>query len=192
MYAGNGVLLLQLRPWSVDDGSVQPEDKLEFYSYILHYLDDILYIHSDPDSVLLKPGSVGSPDMYLGTKLKCMQLQNGIWALFMSPSKYVLEAVRICKEYIARHLSKEYRLWKRADNPFEYGYYSELDASPVLGQEEASHYQSLIGAMRLTIEIGCIDINIKVSLLSLHSAMPRQGGAFGGGFTYHGIPEAQA
>ena len=64
----------------------RPEDKLEYYSYILCYVDDILCIHHDQDDVLnklnvyvpLKPGSVESPDMYLGTKLKCMQLHNGI------------------------------------------------------------------------------------------------------------------
>ena len=42
-----------------------PEDKLEYYSYILCYVDDILCIHNDQDNVLnklngyvpLKPGS---------------------------------------------------------------------------------------------------------------------------------------
>ena len=50
----------------------RPEDNLEYYSYILCYVDDILCIHHDPDDVLnklneyvsLKPGSFGSPDMY--------------------------------------------------------------------------------------------------------------------------------
>ena len=88
----------------------RPEDKLEYSSYILSYVDDILCIHHNSDNVLnklngfmpLKPGSVRSPNMYLGTKLKCMQLHNGIYAWSMSPSKYIQEAVRICKEYIAK------------------------------------------------------------------------------------------
>ena len=83
-----------------------PEDKIQHYSYILCYVDDILCIHHDLDDVLnklnryvlLKPGSVSSFDMYLVTKLKCMQLHNGIWAWPMSPSTYVKEAVRICDE----------------------------------------------------------------------------------------------
>ena len=54
--------------------------------------------------------------MYLHTKLKCMQLLNGNWAWFMSPSKYVQKAVKICKEYVAKHLSKGYRLLKKANN----------------------------------------------------------------------------
>ena len=55
----------------------RPEDKLEYYSYILCYMDDILSIHHDPDDALnklngyvqLKPGSVRSPNVYLGTNL---------------------------------------------------------------------------------------------------------------------------
>ena len=90
-------------------------------------MDDILCIHHDPDDVLnklneyvpLKPRSVGSPSMYLGTKLKHMQIHNGIWAWSMSPSKYVQEAVRICKENVAKHLSKGYKLPKRAENLFK-------------------------------------------------------------------------
>ena len=85
------------------------EDKLQYYSYILCYVDDILCIHHNPDYVLnklneyvlLKPGSTKSPNMYLSTKLKHMQLYNGIWAWSMSAFKYVQEAVKICREYIA-------------------------------------------------------------------------------------------
>ena len=69
--------------------------------------------------------------MSLGKRLKCMQLHNDIWAWSMSPSKYVKEAVRICEEYIAKHLSKSYKLPKRAENPFKNGYCPELDVSPV-------------------------------------------------------------
>ena len=35
-----------------------------------------------------------------------MQLHNDIWALSISPSKYVQEAVKIYEEYVAKHLSK--------------------------------------------------------------------------------------
>ncbi len=54
---------------------------------MLVYIDDILFIHKDPDSVLkalnkyfpLKPDSVGTPDIYRSAKLKLMQLENGVW-----------------------------------------------------------------------------------------------------------------
>ena len=55
---------------------LRPEDGAKYYSYILCYVDDILCIHHNADSVLkrlhrsfpLKPG-FGKPDMYLGTQL---------------------------------------------------------------------------------------------------------------------------
>ena len=137
------------------------EYKLEYNSYILCYVDDIFCIHHDPYDVLnklngyvpLKPGSVRIPMMYLCTKLKYMQLHNHIWAKSMHPSKNVQEAVRICEEYIAKHLSKGYILLRRAENPFICGYCLELNMSPVLGHHEASYYQSLIGEMRWMAKI---------------------------------------
>jgi hypothetical protein len=42
----------------------------------------------------LKPYLVGDPDIYLGVKQKMTQLDNGIWACGLSPSKYVAQAVK--------------------------------------------------------------------------------------------------
>ncbi len=55
-----------------------------YYSYMLVSIDDILCIHKDPDGVLkvinkyfyLKPDSIGTPDIYLGVKLKWSKLEN--------------------------------------------------------------------------------------------------------------------
>ena len=77
--------------------------------------------------------------MYSGTKLKHMQLHNGIWPWSMSPSKYDQKALKICNEYAAKHLSKHYKFPKRAENSLESGYCPELDESLVLGPEKASY-----------------------------------------------------
>ena len=63
-----------------------PEAKSQYYSYNLCYVDDILCIHHDPDNVLnklnryepLKSVLIGSPNLYLGTKLKHIKLHNDI------------------------------------------------------------------------------------------------------------------
>ncbi len=81
----------------------RPADNFRYYAYILCYVDDILCVHHDSMSVLnlingympLKPSLVGDPDIYLGAKLKMTQLENGIWAWRLSPSKYVAQAVKI-------------------------------------------------------------------------------------------------
>eukprot|EP00978_Attheya_sp_CCMP212_P025454 scaffold81916_cov35-Attheya_sp.AAC.1 len=48
----------------------------------------------------MKAGSKGSPDMYLGAKLREVKLPNGVYSWSLSPSKYVQEAVRNVKEYL--------------------------------------------------------------------------------------------
>jgi hypothetical protein len=67
---------------------IRPTDQSQYYAYVLCYVDDILCIHHDAMAVLqsindrmkLKPSSVGDPDIYLGTKLRQIRLDNGIWA----------------------------------------------------------------------------------------------------------------
>ncbi len=125
----------------------------KYYLYILIFMDDILCIHDDPDSVLtqidkyfpLKHDSVGELDVYLGAKLKLMQLENGVWVWGLSPSKYVQEAVHNCKKNMKENLPKFYKLKCLAPNPFPTDYRPELDTSPELPPEHASYYQSLMG-----------------------------------------------
>ncbi len=125
----------------------------KYYSYILIYVDDILCIHDAPYTVLaqidkyflLKPDSVGEPDIYSGAKLKLMQLENGVWAWSLSPSKYVQEAIRNCKKYVEENLPKFYKLTSLAPNPFPTDHRPELDTSPELPHEHALYYQSLMG-----------------------------------------------
>ena len=64
---------------------------------------------------------------------------------------------------------------RRADDTFKSGYFPELDMFSVLGPVEAAYYQSLIGVVKWMIEIRHIDMNIELSLLLSHSAMPRWG-----------------
>ena len=64
----------------------RPSDGSEYYTYILLYVNDILCIHHDAESVLtkvdkyfkLKLDSIGEPDMYLVTKLRLMKLENDV------------------------------------------------------------------------------------------------------------------
>ena len=59
---------------------VRPKDGFDYYAYVLIYVDYVMVIHHDAESVLrriynyfkLKPSSIGDPDIYLGSKLKKM------------------------------------------------------------------------------------------------------------------------
>ena len=108
----------------------RPDDYFKYYAYVLCYVDDILCIHNDADSVLaqingfllLKPGSVGRPDIYLGAKLSRTILSNGLWAYAMSPSKYVQQAVSNCNKHLEDNYGGQFSLPKCAPNPFMMDY----------------------------------------------------------------------
>ena len=55
------------------------------------------------------------------------------------------------------------------------GYIPELDITEELKSEEFTWYQELIGQLRWAIEIGRVDILLKVSLLYQHLSLSRDG-----------------
>jgi hypothetical protein len=149
----------------------------------LIYVDDILCIHHDAIPLLnklnqyftLKTSSVNDPSMYLGAKLKLMQMSNGVWAWGMIPLKYIKEAVSNCKKQLKLNYDGRYVLPTQAANPFIMGNAPELDETPALDPDRASYHQSIIGVMQWMCEIGCIDIATEVLLLSSHLTYPREG-----------------
>ena len=72
------------------------------------YIDDILVIHHDARPVFdridkfmkLKEDYVCDPDIYLGAKLKKVQMSNDVRCWSLSLSKYVQEAVRNYQKHL--------------------------------------------------------------------------------------------
>ena len=56
--------------------------------------------------------------------------------------------------------------------PLSCGYFPEMDVTGGLKVDGVQWYQELIGTLRLTVEIGRIDILLEVSLLSTHLEIP--------------------
>ena len=154
----------------------------KIFLLLLCYVNDILCIHHNADTVLqqlhqsfsLKPG-FGNPDMCLVVKLCKARLHHGVWAWAMSHIKYVWEKVRSC----ATHLVTNYNIWfklpKKAENPFKMCHSKELDISPELEPDAVSYFLTVIGILWWMIVLGRIDIITKVLLLSSHLALPREG-----------------
>ena len=63
----------------------------------------------------------------------------------------------------------------KALDPLPKGYRPEIDVSEELSPEEASYYMSLVGIVWWMVELGCVDICTKVSMMSSHHALPREG-----------------
>jgi hypothetical protein len=123
----------------------------------------------------LKPSSVGNPDIYLGARLKETRLPNGVVVWGLSPSKYIVQAVKNCQLHLTIKLARKYSIPARADNPFPVDYDPSTDLSDLLDPDCSSFYQHLIGVMRWMVELGRIDIETKVSMLSSYLACPRKG-----------------
>ena len=96
----------------------------------------------------LKPTSIGDPDIYLGAKVKKMNLANGTWCWTLRPSKYVQEAVRNCEQALKDTYGGTHKMPKNSPNPFPMGYKPEMDLTTPLKPELASYYQPLIGVIR--------------------------------------------
>ena len=159
-------------------------DGEKYYRYILLYVDDCLSIGLKAKEELdrldhyfqMKPGSIGDPDVYLGTKLKETMLPNGVKAWGLSSSKYVQEAIANVERYLAdpkNDIGKQ--LKRKVRSPWPSGYEPELDASEELNTKDSTFYQHLIGVLHWIVEVGRVDVITEVSMLASYLANPRDG-----------------
>jgi hypothetical protein len=159
----------------------RPEDDFQYYACVLIYVDDILAIGHDAMAQLnkidhyfkMKKGSIGDPDIYLGSRLKRVVLPNGIESWIMSPTKYVAESVKNVERYLEKNYEK--KVPKRVSRPLPTNYCPELDITEELVGDELSYYHSQIGILRWIVELGRIDIITEVSCLASCLALPRKG-----------------
>ena len=77
---------------------------------------------------------------------------------------------------IEEHLKKTgEKLPYKAPTSLSSNYHPGIDVSPELGEIEAAYYHSLIGVLRLIVELGRVDMDIEVSMMFPHLALPRVG-----------------
>ena len=154
------------------------------YDYVLLYTDDALVISENAENILrneigryfeLKEESIGPPTLYLGGRMRKVQLENGVWAWAFGSSQYVQAAVKNVESFISKEENKRLKLPKKAETPLQTSYRPELDVSPELDPTEAAYYASLIGVLRWIVELGRMDVCLEVSMMSSHLALPREG-----------------
>ena len=161
----------------------QHPDGGEYYRYILMYVDDILAIGIDAEKEILrldhyfqmKPGTIGDPDIYLGSKLRKVDLPNGTYAWSLSSSKYVKEAIANVKRALEQDNAIGKALKAKVKTPWPAGYEAELDTSAELNAKDANFYQHLIGVLHWIVELGRVDVITEVSVLASYLACPRDG-----------------
>ena len=154
-----------------------------YYEYILLYVDDALVVSENAESILrnelgrysnLKEESIGPPTVYLGGRVRKVQLENGVWAWSFSSSQYVQSAIKNVEAYIGRPENSHLKIPSKAETPLITSYRPELDVSSELTSRDSTYYQSLIGILWWIVELGRIDICLEVSMMSSHLVMPRK------------------
>ena len=75
------------------------------------------------------------------------------------------------------HLEKvrEKLMSKKPSTPIPNSYRPELNITPKLISTDAVYYKSLVGILHWIVELGRVDINLEVSLISSHLAIPHEG-----------------
>ena len=146
-----------------------------YYEYILLYVDDALVVSENAESILrnelgryfhLKQESIGPPTIYLGGRVRKVQLENNVWAWSFSSSQYVQSAVKNVEEYVGKPENSHLKIPTKAERPLTTSYRPELDVSPEVTPQDSAYYQSLIGILWWIVELGRIDICLEVSMMS--------------------------
>ena len=128
------------------------------------YVDDFLAISESPKEAVLqldklfkmKPNYINPPDIYLGGKVKKMRLPNRVEAWTFISRQYVQEAISNVEKFL-QDLDGSI-LSKNINAPLSNDCRHKLDSSPELDGADGDKYQSLIGILRLIVDISRIDI----------------------------------
>jgi hypothetical protein len=161
----------------------------EYYVYILIYTDDLLIVAEDPQKYMdiikskyfVKPESIGPPKVYLGANIQLIPSRvDGKECWGASAEQYVRNAVNNVKAKMAedgfRYNKKLSDVRYSPQQPFSaIKYRPELDTTLECDDAQANYYQNLIGVLRWIVELGRVDIQHEVAVLSQYLANPRVG-----------------
>jgi hypothetical protein len=149
-----------------------------YYKYVLLYVDNVLVISKNAGTVLQKEigqhfvfweESIGPPSQYLGGKLREVTLEIGTKAWAFGSCQYVQAVVCNVEDHLAKTREK---LPNKAPTPLFSRYHPEIDVSPELGNTDSSYFHFLVGVLQWIVELGCVDIDVEVSMMSSHLALP--------------------
>jgi hypothetical protein len=84
-------------------------------------------------------------------------------------------AVKNVTFYVSTKEGERWKLPTKAEIPLRTSYWPELDVTPDLQPTKAAYYQSIIGILRWIVELGRVDIRLKVSMMSSHLTLPQEG-----------------
>ena len=102
----------------------------------------------------MKEASIGEPDVYLGGKVRKVELETGELCWAFSLSQYVQEACQNIGVYLKQRNGNEnlldctYYMPNKTPASMFNEYRPKIDISPELNATDAAYYQSLVGILR--------------------------------------------
>ena len=154
------------------ENDIWMRDKGDHYEYIAVYVDDLLICSKDPQAIVtmltedngFKLKGTGPIAFHLG----CDYFRNGDGQLCYAPKKYIDKCVATYERLFGCK-PKQYR------SPLEKNDHPELDTSDLLEIEQIKVYQSLIGALQWSVQLGRFDVATATMTMSRFRAAPRKG-----------------
>ena len=130
-----------------------------YWEYVILYVDCALCISINAENVLknkivkyflIKLGSDGYPNIYLGNMVSKVTLHNVVEAWSLSSSQYVQNSAFNVETYLKK---LDMKVPKKDPTSFASGYRPELDITPDMDAKEAAYYQSLIGILKCILNL---------------------------------------
>jgi len=154
------------------DGDVWMRRVDDHYEYIAVYVDDLAIASKDPGAIVeelksrfgYKLKGVGPLEFHLG----CNFGRDKDGTAYFGPIKYI-EKMIAAFEKMFGHLPQ------KKSSPLDKNDHPEMDESPVLGPEDKTKYQSMIGALQWVISLGRFDIATAVMTMGRFRVEPREG-----------------
>ena len=134
------------------------------------YTDDLLAMSHKPEQILqplrrvYKFKEFGKPTRYLGAEVGTYTA-HGMNCWYLLAEEYLGHVIKSVEEQHV--LPTAY-----TQCPYPPAYDPEINTTRELNDDEANYYQSFIGTLRWTIELGRLDIAVHVSKLSSHTVCP--------------------
>ena len=158
------------------DADLWIRDRGDHYEYIASYVDDLLIWTRDENSILddirkefdLK--NVGPPDYYLGGNVEYLTEH---WTkenigLGFSGKTYIENMIPKFEELFGTN-------FKSLKTPMAADYHPETDDSPLLSDDDAAKYRSIIGSLNWLVTLGRFDVHYATNTLSRYGMAPREG-----------------
>ena len=154
------------------ENNVWMKDCGDHYEYIAVYVDDLLIVSKNPQNIVdqltktnkFKLKGTGEISFHLG----CDYFRDKDGVLCYAPRKYIEKCLDNYERLFGSKPRQVYSPLNKGDHP-------EMDTSELLDVEETQIYQSLIGSLQWTIQIGRFDVATAVMSMSCFRAMPQRG-----------------